>query len=91
MEPTEKMKEVVDGYGSMRRRQQGLSEMERREVRQALQKKSRETIVELTLNWLQHAADPKNSAFEKWGLFWENVFVVTAQKVKTQPYSINTN
>ena len=82
MDPTEKMKEVVEGYRTQRNRQQGLNEADRRKVRQELQKKSRETIVEMTINWLQHAAQPKNSAFEKWGLFWENMFVVTSQKVK---------
>ncbi|MCZ6671867.1 MAG: DUF1800 domain-containing protein [Verrucomicrobia bacterium] len=82
MEPPEQLKEIVEGYRTQRQRQQGLGEEERRAIRQALQKKSRETIVQLNINWLQHAADPKNSSFEKWGLFWENVFVVTAQKVK---------
>ena len=79
--PTD-LKEVIAGYRSLRQRQAGLSEPERRKLRQAQQKKNRELIVELNINWLDHAADPKNSAFEKWGLFWENMFVVTAQKVK---------
>ena len=76
------LKETIAGYRSLRQRQAGLSELQRRELRQAQQKKNRGLIVELNVNWLDHAAAPKNSAFEKWGLFWENVFVVTAQKVK---------
>lgn len=82
MKPTEKLKDVVESYRTQRQRQRGLSEPERRKIRRELQKKNRETTVELTMDWLQHAADPQNSAFEKWALFWENVFVVTAQKVK---------
>ena len=82
MRPPEKLKEVIEGYRTQRERQKGLPEPERRKIRQELQRKSRETIVDMTMSWLQTAADPKNSAFEKWGLFWENMFVVTSQKVK---------
>lgn len=82
MRPPEKLKEVIEGYRTQREKQKGLPEPERRKLRQALQRKARETIVEMTMSWLQTAADPKNSAFEKWGLFWENMFVVTSQKVK---------
>lgn len=82
MPPPEGLRETIDSYRDLRLRQGSLSETERRTERQMLQKKNRELVVDLNINWLQHAADPNNSAFEKWGLFWENVFVVTAQKVK---------
>lgn len=82
MQPPEKLIEVIEGYRTQRDRQKGLPEPERRKLRQALARKSRETIVDMTMNWLQNAAEPQNSAFEKWGLFWENMFVVTSQKVK---------
>ena len=82
MKPSPKLKEVVEGYRTLRDRQKGLPQEEQRRLRQETQKRARETIVDLTISWLDHAADPNNSAFEKWGLFWENVFVVTAQKVK---------
>jgi uncharacterized protein (DUF1800 family) len=83
MEAPDEMKDILLSYGNLRKSQQGMSEPERREMRQELQKKSRETIVDMSVTWLQHAADPKNSAFEKWALFLENVFVVTSQKVKS--------
>ena len=82
MTPTESLKEVAEGYRTLRQRQEGLPEPERRKIRQAMNKKRRTTLEEITVNWLQNAAEPQNSAFEKWGLFWENIFVVTAQKVK---------
>ncbi len=82
MPPPEGLRETIDSYRDLRLRQGSMSEMERRTERQMLQKKNRELVVDLNINWLQHAAEPNNSAFEKWGLFWENVFVVTAQKVK---------
>lgn len=86
MEPPEGVRETIQNYRDLRERQQSMSEVERRTERQILQKKNRELVVDLNINWLQHAADPKNSAFEKWGLFWENVFVVTAQKVKNPAF-----
>ncbi|MCB1122674.1 MAG: DUF1800 family protein [Verrucomicrobiae bacterium] len=82
MEPDQELKEVVEGYRTLGQRQRGLPETERRKLRQELQRKNRELIARMTVDWLQHASQLKNSAFEKWALFWENVFVVTAQKVK---------
>lgn len=82
MQPPETLKEIIEGYRTQRERQKGLPEPERRKIRQALARKSREAIVDMTMDWLQTAAEPQNSAFEKWGLFWENMFVVTSQKVK---------
>ncbi len=82
MEPPEGLRDTIISYKNLRERQRLMSDTERRTERQMLQKKNRELVVDLTINWLQHAANPHNSAFEKWGLFWENVFVVTEQKVK---------
>ena len=82
MQPTESLREVAEGYRTMRQRQEGLPEKERRKIRQAMNRKRRATLEEITINWLKNATEAKNSAFEKWGLFWENIFVVTAQKVK---------
>ena len=82
MKPTESLREVAEGYRTMRQRQEGLPEKERRKIRQAMNRKRRATLEEITINWLKNATETQNSAFEKWGLFWENIFVVTAQKVK---------
>lgn len=82
MKPTESLREVAEGYRTMRQRQEGLPEKERRKIRQAMNRKRRATLEEITINWLKNASETQNSAFEKWGLFWENIFVVTAQKVK---------
>lgn len=82
MKPTDSLQEVAEDYRTMRQRQEGLPEKERRKIRQAMNRKRRTTMEEITINWLKNASMAQNSAFEKWGLFWENLFVVTAQKVK---------
>ncbi|MBC9868274.1 MAG: DUF1800 family protein [Opitutae bacterium] len=83
MKPTESLLEVAEGYRNLRQRQKDLPEKERRKLRQAMNRKRRASMEEITINWLKNASEAQNSAFEKWGLFWENLFVVTAQKVKT--------
>lgn len=55
------------------------------EERQVLDREQRDLerngAVELTLQWLQAAADPPRSAYEKWVLFLSDVYVVGMEKV----------
>ncbi len=55
------------------------------EERQVLDREQRDLErnggVELTLQWLQTAADPARSAYEKWVLFLSDVYVVGMEKV----------
>lgn len=55
------------------------------ETRRALDREQRElerkALTELTFKWLQTAAMPDHSAFEKWLLFLSDVYVVSFEKV----------
>ncbi|MEN9840466.1 MAG: hypothetical protein RL376_266, partial [Verrucomicrobiota bacterium] len=56
------------------------------EERRLLEREERELeragATELTFKWLQAAADPARSAYEKWLLFLADVYVVSAEKVR---------
>ena len=54
---------------------------ERRELARQARERSREALLDLTVEWLQYARQPARAATEKWTLFLGNVYVVAAQKV----------
>ncbi|MBE2214811.1 MAG: DUF1800 domain-containing protein [Opitutaceae bacterium] len=58
------------------------SEAERRRRRREFQDKARAAFEDFGIAWLQRAADPKYSAYEKFVLFLQDIFVVAFQKVK---------
>ena len=58
------------------------SETERRRMRQMFQDRARAAFEEFGIRWLQRAADPQHSAYEKFVLFLQDIFVVAFQKVK---------
>ncbi|MBE7540453.1 MAG: DUF1800 domain-containing protein [Opitutaceae bacterium] len=58
------------------------TEMQRREIAREHREVSRLANIELSLAWLQQAATPANSAFEKWLLFLGDVYVVGVEKVR---------
>ena len=55
---------------------------ERRELFQQARERSRNALLDLTAQWLQHASRPEFAAVEKWTLFLGNVYVVGARKVQ---------
>jgi uncharacterized protein (DUF1800 family) len=55
---------------------------ERRELYQQARERSRNALLDLTAQWLQHASRPEFAACEKWTLFLGNVYVVAARKVQ---------
>lgn len=58
------------------------TEMRRREIQREQREASRLANTELSLQWLQQAATPAHSAFEKWLLFLGDVYVVGVEKVR---------
>jgi len=54
--------------------------------KQRLQREARErtqlAVLDMSIKWLQYAAQPQNAAFAKWVLFLSDVYVVGVQKVK---------
>ncbi|MSU25491.1 MAG: DUF1800 domain-containing protein [Opitutus sp.] len=46
------------------------------------QERSRLAVQDLSIKWLQFAAQPESAAFAKWVLFLSDVYVVSAEKVK---------
>lgn len=64
------------------RARSAATEMQRREIQREHREVSRLANTELSLQWLQQAATPAHSAFEKWLLFLGDVYVVGAEKVR---------
>jgi len=58
------------------------NEMERRRVQREARERSQLALQDMTIRWLQFAAQPANAAFAKWVLFLSDVYVVGAEKVK---------
>ncbi len=54
---------------------------DRQKVRNEIRQKSRAVTQKMALAWMQHAHDPQHSAFEKWVLFLQDIYVVGEQKV----------
>lgn len=65
-----------------RRLRSAKSRPERQEVQREAREQSRTATQAMILDWLQQAADPAHSAFEKWLFFLEDVFVISLTKVR---------
>jgi uncharacterized protein (DUF1800 family) len=55
---------------------------ERLQVQRELQERGRLALQELSLRWLNYAAQPDAAAMAKWTLFLSDVYVVSAEKVR---------
>jgi uncharacterized protein (DUF1800 family) len=55
---------------------------ERLRAQRELQERARIAIQELTIKWLQFAAQPDAAAVAKWVLFLSDVYVISAEKVR---------
>lgn len=60
----------------------GKSAEERTRKARELQERGRLAIQELSIKWLQFAAQPETSAVAKWALFLSDVYVISAEKVR---------
>ena len=58
---------------------------EKRLLQREEREKSRGALLDLSLRWLEYAAQPDNSAFAKWVLFLSDVYVVSFEKVARTP------
>lgn len=67
---------------SLQRELAGSTGDERLRKQRELQERARVAIQELSLKWLQFAAQPDASAVAKWVLFLSDVYVVSAEKVR---------
>ena len=71
-----------DNALTLQRGLQGKMGEERLRAQRELQERSRLAVQELTIKWLQFAAQPEASAAAKWVLFLSDVYVVSAEKVR---------
>jgi uncharacterized protein (DUF1800 family) len=68
---------------SMQRELQSKTGEERLRKQRELQERSRLAVQELSIKWLEFAATPETSAVAKWVLFLSDVYVVSAEKVRS--------
>lgn len=71
----------ADGPELLRAMARGDAEQKRLAAQDA-RERSREALADMTVQWLQLAAQPEHAPFEKWCLFLQDVWVVGAEKVK---------
>ncbi|WP_415910711.1 DUF1800 domain-containing protein [Oleiharenicola sp. Vm1] len=71
----------ADGPELLRAMGRGDAE-QRRLAAQDARERAREALADMTIHWLQLAAQPEHAPFEKWCLFLQDVWVVGAEKVK---------
>ncbi|PTY04658.1 DUF1800 domain-containing protein [Opitutaceae bacterium EW11] len=65
----------------MHERIRAAAEPEKRQLRKEMRDRAQQGYQDLTIRWLQFAADPAHSAAEKWVLFLSDVYVVAFEKV----------
>ncbi|MDB6094835.1 MAG: hypothetical protein JWM32_2397 [Verrucomicrobia bacterium] len=58
------------------------SDGERRLVQREARERTQLALQDMSIRWLQFAAQPENAAYAKWILFLSDVYVVSAEKVK---------
>lgn len=64
------------------RRRQAATPEDKRALENEARNLERGALNDLAYQWLQTAADPARSAYEKWVLFLSDVFVVSSEKVR---------
>ncbi|MBS0662267.1 MAG: DUF1800 domain-containing protein [Verrucomicrobia bacterium] len=62
--------------------QGATDDQERRRLRREARERTQAALQDLSLAWLQYAAQPDQAAFAKWVLFLSDVYVVGIEKVK---------
>jgi len=67
---------------SMQREMVGSTGDERLRKQRELQERARAAVQELSIKWLQYAAQPETAAIAKWVLFLSDVYVISAEKVR---------
>lgn len=74
--------DLRDPANDLRKAAEGAGPEERRRLQKEQRERFRQALQNLSLQWLQFAADPRHSAAEKWVLFLGDVYVVGAEKVR---------
>ena len=67
---------------ALQREMMGKTGDERLRQQRELQERARAAVQELTIKWLQYAAQPQTAAVAKWVLFLSDVYVISAEKVR---------
>lgn len=68
------------------RRRQAAASDQKRALDGEMRNLERSATNEIAYQWLQNAADPVRSVYEKWVLFLSDVFVVSSEKVRRAEY-----
>ena len=71
-----------DDTPDLAQRLTSATEQEKRMVQREARERTQLALQDMSIKWLQYAANPANSAFAKWTLFLSDVYVVGAEKVK---------
>jgi uncharacterized protein (DUF1800 family) len=69
------------GLPALAQRIRAASPEERRQLQREERERAQATLVNLTIRWLQFAAQPEHAAGAKWVLFLSDVYVVSSAKV----------
>lgn len=72
----------ADGPAIQRKIAQAPAGDEKRLAQRQARERSEQAVLDLSIKWLQHAAQPANAASEKWTFFLGDVYVVSHEKVK---------
>ncbi len=75
---TERLQDASEAY---RGKVAAAPPEEKRMLQREERERSRDALLDLSIRWLEFAANPENSAFQKWVLFLGDVYVVSFDKV----------
>ncbi|MDB6126294.1 MAG: hypothetical protein JWM35_190 [Verrucomicrobia bacterium] len=73
---------LMEDTPDLGRRLANASNQEKRMVQREARERTQLALQDMSIKWLQYAANPANAAFAKWTLFLSDVYVVGAEKVK---------
>jgi uncharacterized protein (DUF1800 family) len=74
---------LAESLPNLRKQARDKTGDERRAIERDVRELERVALQDLSLRWLAYAADPRQAAVAKWTLFLSDVYVVSAEKVKS--------
>ena len=83
MPAPEALLKMQEDMGDYQEEMSGADELEKQALRQAMRKRNRATYTDYALEWYAFARDPHNSAQEKLVLFFQDVWVVAFNGVRS--------
>jgi uncharacterized protein (DUF1800 family) len=69
-----------------RRTREAATPQERQEMQREARQRAMAAFHDMTVRWLDHAADPRHAAYEKWVTFLQNIFVVSFDRVRNPAF-----